>query len=325
MESNLKRLSDRLKTDSSIYTLATFIKEFAKGVKDTLVNLDNKIEGIYSEFQLIKKKGIQAVVPVKDVDYFDGVNGVKGKDGYSPIKNVDYFDGRDGVDGLNGKDGKTPIKGVDYFDGKNGVDGKNGKDGKDGRDGKDGSPDSPYQIKEKLELLKGEDRLDSSAIKNLPSNIKNSVNKIISDGTVSLRVGSKKGHFLDIVKAGSNISFSESNGEVTISSSGGGGEGGVSSVDGQTGDVDLSEVYQVKGSYLSSYEETDPVWESEKINYSTTLEASDLYEPKNSNIQSHISNTSNPHSVTASQIGAVTESDSIIIAHNVSLVRSLGC
>lgn len=42
------------------------------------------------------------------------------------------------------------------------------QDGKDGAKGKDGSPDTPTEIKEKLESLKGEERLDASAIKNLP-------------------------------------------------------------------------------------------------------------------------------------------------------------
>lgn len=55
-----------------------------------------------------------------------GDDGVDGKDGYTPIKGIDYFDGEDGVDGRNGidgvdgEDGYTPIKGVDYFDGKDG-------------------------------------------------------------------------------------------------------------------------------------------------------------------------------------------------------------
>lgn len=50
-----------------------------------------------------------------------------GEDGYTPQKGVDYFDGKDGVDGKNGKDGYSPIKGVDYFDGADGPAGKDGK------------------------------------------------------------------------------------------------------------------------------------------------------------------------------------------------------
>lgn len=92
-------------------------------------------------------RGKDGYTPVKGVDYFDGkdgVNGRDGQDGYTPVKGVDYFDGRNGVDG---KDGYTPIKGVDYVDGKNGKDGYtpvkgvdyfDGKDGQNGKDGLDG-------------------------------------------------------------------------------------------------------------------------------------------------------------------------------------------
>lgn len=55
-----------------------------------------------------------------------------------------------------GNDGYTPVKGVDYFD------------GKDGENGKDGSPDTAEQLRDKLETLEGEERLDAKAIKNLP-------------------------------------------------------------------------------------------------------------------------------------------------------------
>ena len=58
-------------------------------------------------------------------------------------------DGRDGRDGHDGKDGMS------------------GRDGVDGKDGKDGSPDMADDIRNKLELLFGEDRLDASAIKGL--------------------------------------------------------------------------------------------------------------------------------------------------------------
>lgn len=42
------------------------------------------------------------------------------------------------------------------------------QDGKPGEKGKDGSPDTPAQVKDKLESLEGDDRLDAKAIKNLP-------------------------------------------------------------------------------------------------------------------------------------------------------------
>lgn len=58
--------------------------------------------------------------------------------------------------------------------GKDGIDGKHGKDGIGiiGPAGKDGSPDTAEQVRDKLESLKEENRLDASAIKNLPEFIK---------------------------------------------------------------------------------------------------------------------------------------------------------
>lgn len=51
-------------------------------------------------------------------------------------------------------------------DGRNGFDGKPGLDGVNGTDG---SPDTPKEVKDKLETLKDEERLDATAIKNLPT------------------------------------------------------------------------------------------------------------------------------------------------------------
>ena len=115
-------------------------------------------------------RGKDGYTPVKGVDYFDGkdgVNGRDGQDGYTPVKGVDYFDGRNGVDG---KDGYTPIKGVDYFDGKNGNDGKDGYtpvkgkdyfDGKDGSAGKDGV--AGYTPIKGVDYFDGKDGKDGSA------------------------------------------------------------------------------------------------------------------------------------------------------------------
>ena len=46
-------------------------------------------------------------------------------------------------------------------------DGKDGVDGQNGAPGRDGSPDKPDKIRDKLETLKDEERLDASAIKGL--------------------------------------------------------------------------------------------------------------------------------------------------------------
>lgn len=95
-----------------------------------------------------------------------GLDGADGKDGSNGS------DGADGSNGKDGKDGKTPTKSelsklIKPLIVKP-INGKDGKDGKDGVDGLDGSPDTPLKIVEKLESLKGDKRLDASAIKNLP-------------------------------------------------------------------------------------------------------------------------------------------------------------
>lgn len=70
---------------------------------------------------------------------------------------------RDGKDGKDGKEGKGAK-------GDKGDRGEKGEsiEGKPGEDGRDGSPDSAEDIRNKLELLDGEDRLDASAVKGLP-------------------------------------------------------------------------------------------------------------------------------------------------------------
>lgn len=64
------------------------------------------------------------------------------------------------------------VKAIKVTPGKPGKDGKDGKPGKDGKDGigidgKDGSPDTAEQVRDKLETLKDDNRLDASAIKGL--------------------------------------------------------------------------------------------------------------------------------------------------------------
>ena len=131
---------------------------------------------------------IKVVTPIKNKDYFDG------KDGYTPVKGIDYSDG---INGNDGKDGYTPIKNKDYFDGINGKDGLNGKNGKDGRDGRDGKDGlngkdgvsfkaisiTPRLIRDKLEGLEGDARLDASAIKNIERYASNKVVTATIGGT----------------------------------------------------------------------------------------------------------------------------------------------
>jgi len=67
--------------------------------------------------------------------------------------------------------------------------------------------------------------------------------------------------------------------------------------------IDYANPHQVTAAQVGALTaETDPVWTSEKTSYSTKAVADTLYEPKNSNIQSHITDINNPHQVTANQV-----------------------
>ena len=92
----------------------------------------------------------------------NGVQGEKGDDGYTPIKGKDYFDGKDGEKGDKGDTTivekvivektevirETPIVTNEVKE--------------------VAIHETPEEIRSKLESLKDEDRLDASAIKNLP-------------------------------------------------------------------------------------------------------------------------------------------------------------
>lgn len=70
---------------------------------------------------------------------------------------------------LKGKDGKDGLPGKNGLPGKDGANGLNGADGESitGDPGKDGSPDTPEQVRDKLETLTEDERLDMSAIKGI--------------------------------------------------------------------------------------------------------------------------------------------------------------
>ena len=74
-----------------------------------------------------------------------------------------------GKDGKKGEKGDKPVAGVDYLLPKNGKDGEKGKDGINikGEKGEAGSPDNPEEIRDKLKLLIGDERLPADAIKGL--------------------------------------------------------------------------------------------------------------------------------------------------------------
>ena len=127
--------------------------------------------GKISRTELIKIKGDRGedgYTPIKGKDYYTPEEIKEIKKEVTPIKGKDYFDGKDGKNGRDGKNGKDGARGLRGLSGRDGKDGRNGKDGKDG---KDGSPDTPYEIRDKLSSLKGNERLDAKAIKNLAREI----------------------------------------------------------------------------------------------------------------------------------------------------------
>ena len=88
-----------------------------------------------------------------------------------------------GIQGLSGKDGK------DGLNGKDGLPGKDGINGKDGLRGKDGSSDTPEQIRNKLQTLKNDQRLDVSAIKG----IKEMIDRLVPVGGIQYGGGMGQG------------------------------------------------------------------------------------------------------------------------------------
>ena len=81
------------------------------------------------------------------------------KDGYTPIKGVDFFDGKDGKNGLDGLPG---------IPGTNGLDADENKIVQQVLDNIPKVEVEAIEIVQKLESLTGENRVDASAIKNLP-------------------------------------------------------------------------------------------------------------------------------------------------------------
>lgn len=146
-----------------------------------------------------------------------------------------------GRDGIDGKDGQAFL----WINGKNGIDGIDWKDGVDWADGKDWSPDTPKQIKKKLESLKDDERLDISAIKWV-KDFQKQINRVAgfaSQGQEYRIAGTKVSSSSSVLNfiAGGNTTITgvptSDGADITITASGGGGA--VDSVNWQTGVVVL--------------------------------------------------------------------------------------
>lgn len=96
------------------------------------------------------------------------LRGPQGERGMMGLQGEQGFEGTVGGRGPQGEIGERGERGPTGPEGKQGKQGVPGLSGKDGKSGKDGTELSAEEIKNKLQFLKGEARLDASAIKNLP-------------------------------------------------------------------------------------------------------------------------------------------------------------
>lgn len=100
-------------------------------------------------------------VAIEGAGLFKGDQGEKGDTGLQ------------GEVGMPGERGVKGDKGERGEQGEQGEQGTGGENGRNGEDGKDGSPDTATEIRNKLEMLSGDDRLDKSFIKGLDEIEKN--------------------------------------------------------------------------------------------------------------------------------------------------------
>lgn len=119
---------------------------------------------------------------------------------------------------------------------------------KDGVDGKDGSPDMADDIRNKLELLTGDERLDKSAVKGIEqidSSIKELRARPAAAGRSLLQLyvnGAKKGAVQYLNITGTGVSYASASGrnDVTITGGGGGGSLSVLTATGTVNDSNLT-------------------------------------------------------------------------------------
>ncbi len=157
---------------------------------DKINALSKKLEAVKKEFsgKEMKLDNFEAVNKIvdntlKNIKGDKGDKGEKGEVGKSGTNGIDGIDGKvitgiDGVDGKNGKDGIDGKNGTNGIDGKNGIDGGNGLDGIDSDEEailenlENNLPKLGGKIRDSLELLQGDDRLEMSAILDLEKELK---------------------------------------------------------------------------------------------------------------------------------------------------------
>ena len=126
-------------------------------VLDAVMELEDKVDAL--------DKKVEEAVP----DLNKVLKAVKGNDGEKGEKGEKGESGERGERGERGEKGDVGPQGIRGEKGEPGSDGKDstapGPKGDKGDAGTDGSPDTADDIRNKLELLEGDDRLDIKAVK----------------------------------------------------------------------------------------------------------------------------------------------------------------
>ncbi len=121
-----------------------------KGIGEDLVATFQTLVTAYRAF----KADTEAERAAREKEFAKALTDLRGSIG-ARLSELRGEDGKNGLPGATGPQGER---------GERGINGVNGKDGKNGRDGNDGSPDMAEDVRNKLELLSGEDRLKIEAI-----------------------------------------------------------------------------------------------------------------------------------------------------------------
>jgi prefoldin subunit 5 len=167
----LQKLADVI--DNGNLAIVKHLFEIEETIDEKIKELDSKLPNLDKVLESIKGK--------------DGRDGEKGDVG--PI----------GPIGPTGKDGKSvtgPIgpMGPAGRDGKDGI----GIKGDRGADGKDGSPDTPEQIRDKLEELPEDEKLKIEAIKNLRQELDKLKSMITSVGNSNGKIIGGSGRYVNV-------------------------------------------------------------------------------------------------------------------------------
>lgn len=166
--------------------------------------------------ELGKSNAIFEGVNLKNIKAIKGEKGDKGDKGEKGDKG----------DSVVGPRGPLPEAGIHYPLPADGLKGEQGDKGDQGIAGKDGSPDTAEQVRDKLQELKEDARLDRSAIKGLPKNVadKDEIDYALGvlDSRTRFLINKTGGGTVKAIVAGANITVDNTDPTMPIVSASGG-------------------------------------------------------------------------------------------------------